>query len=131
MLQEVIDLQNDAVQQLVALTLKNKQKEITFKSPTGSGKTHMMADMMNRIIKADNNVIFLVSALSKGDLAKQNFEKFTEYSLNGNFPNLSSYLISSETSSEERLFVPTDFNVYILPRDLYKGGVNAYARGYE
>lgn len=122
MLQEVIDLQNDAVQQLVALTLKNNQKEITFKSPTGSGKTHMMADMMNRIIKADNNVIFLVSALSKGDLAKQNFEKFTEYSLNGSFPNLSSYLISSETSSEERLFVPTDFNVYILPRDLYKKG---------
>lgn len=122
MLQEVIDLQNGAVQQLVALTLKNNQKEITFKSPTGSGKTHMMADMMNRIIKADNNVIFLVSALSKGDLAKQNFEKFTEYSLNGSFPNLSSYLISSETSSEERLFVPTDFNVYILPRDLYKKG---------
>ena len=35
------------------------------------------------------------------------------------------YLINSEVSSEERLFIPTNYNVYLLPRDLYKKGENA------
>jgi type III restriction enzyme len=118
MLQEAIELQSNAVNRLVELT--DKQNEITFKAPTGSGKTYMMADMMNRIIKTDKNVVFLVSSLSKGDLAKQNYEKFTEYSSFGSFKEIKPYLISSEISSEEALFIPTEYNVYLLPRDLYK-----------
>lgn len=120
MKQEAIDLQQNAVSSLFALT--TTQDEITFKAPTGSGKTYMMADMMNHILSADKRVIFLVSTLSKGDLATQNFEKFQEYSAKGNFPELKPYLISSEIAGEERLFVPTDYNVYLLPRDLYKKG---------
>jgi type III restriction enzyme len=120
MRQEAIDLQQNAVAQLVALTAT--QDEITFKAPTGSGKTYMMADMMNRILSADKQVIFLVSTLSKGDLATQNYEKFVEYSAKGSFPALKPYLISSQIAGEERLFVPTDYNVYLLPRDLYKKG---------
>lgn len=120
MKQEAIDLQQNAVSALVELTAI--QDELTFKAPTGSGKTYMMADMMNRILSADENVIFLVSTLSKGDLATQNFEKFVEYSAKGNFPELKPYLISSQIAGEERLFVPTDYNVYLLPRDLYKKG---------
>jgi type III restriction enzyme len=120
MKQEAIDLQQNAVSALVKLT--SAQDEITFKAPTGSGKTYMMADMMNRILSADKNVIFLVSTLSKGDLATQNYVKFQEYSAKGNFPELKPYLISSEITGEERLFVPTDYNVYLLPRDLYKKG---------
>lgn len=120
MKQEAIDLQQNAVSTLVELTAS--QDEITFKAPTGSGKTYMMAEMMNRILSSDKNVIFLVSTLSKGDLAMQNFEKFQEYSAKGNFPELKPYLISSQIAGEERLFVPTDYNVYLLPRDLYKKG---------
>ncbi len=120
MKQEAIDLQQNAVTSLVELTAT--QDEITFKAPTGSGKTYMMAEMMNRILSADKSVIFLVSTLSKGDLATQNYEKFQEYSAKGNFPELKPYLISSEIAGEERLFVPTDYNVYLLPRDLYKKG---------
>ena len=82
----------------------------------------MMAEMMNRILSADKNVIFLVSTLSKGDLASQNYKKYQEYSAKGNFPELKPYLISSQIAGEERLFVPTDYNVYLLPRDLYKKG---------
>lgn len=120
MKQEAIDLQQNAVSALVELT--SSQDEITFKAPTGSGKTYMMAQMMNNILSADKNVIFLVSTLSKGDLATQNYEKFQEYSAKGNFPELKPYLISSQIAGEERLFVPTDYNVYLLPRDLYKKG---------
>jgi type III restriction enzyme len=120
MRQEAKDLQNDAVTKLVELT--NRQDEITFKAPTGSGKTYMMADMMNRILGNNQDVLFLVSTLSKGDLATQNYEKFLEYGEDGRFKELKPYLISSQVAGEERLFVPTDYNVYLLPRDLYKKG---------
>lgn len=69
MLQEVKDLQDNAVSRLVEKVAK--KEETTFRAPTGSGKTRMMADMMNRIIEANENIIFLVSSLSKGDLAKR------------------------------------------------------------
>lgn len=120
MRQEAVDLQQNAVSSLVELT--STHDELTFKAPTGSGKTYMMADMMNRILSQDKNVVFLVSTLSKGDLATQNYEKFREYSSRGNFSQLNPYLISSQVAGEERLFVPTDYNVYLLPRDLYKKG---------
>ena len=92
MLQEIIDLQQHAVSQLVA-ELKTPKYEITFKAPTGSGKTYMMADFMSRVIAESPNIIFLVSSLSKGDLAQQNYEKFVEYKEKNNFPNLNPYLI--------------------------------------
>lgn len=120
MLIEAIELQQKAVGDLIE-KLKSKD-EITFRAPTGSGKTYMMADMMNRILASNENIVFLVSSLSKGDLARQNYDKFCEYSQKGDFPNIKPYLISSEIAGEERLFVPTNYNVYLLPRDLYKAG---------
>lgn len=118
MLQEIIQLHDEAVTALVDIIAK--KDVITFKSPTGSGKTYMMADFMDRILSERNDVVFLVSSLSKSELAKQNYDKFCEYKEHGEFAHLNPYLISSEVSSEEALFVPTDYNVYVLPRDLYK-----------
>ena len=120
MLAEAKELQKEAVRQLVEQSYH--KSEITFKAPTGSGKTYMMADFMDQILGARQDVVFLVSSLSKGDLARQNYEKFCEYKNSSAFPHLSPYLISSEISGEERLFIPFDYNVYILPRDLYKAG---------
>lgn len=117
MLREIIDLQNKAVENLVEIC--STKKEITFKAPTGSGKTYMMADFMNRILERNPNVIFLVSSLSTSGLAKQNYEKFTEYILQGKFQTLNPFLISSESSSEESLYIPTNYNVYVLPSALF------------
>lgn len=120
MLTEAIELQKSAVEQLIEqIELKD---EITFRAPTGSGKTYMMADFMNRVIENHTNVIFIVSSLSKGNLAKQNYDKFCEYLDKKEFPQLRPYLISSSIANEERLFIPTNHNVYLLPRDLYKQG---------
>lgn len=120
MLHEVIELQNKAVDSLVQKY--DELDEITFRAPTGSGKTYMMADFMNRILEEDDDVVFLVSTLSKGDLATQNYNKFLEYSNKGDFPYLKSHLINTNIAGEERLFIPTNYNVYLLPRDLYKSG---------
>lgn len=119
MLQEAKDLQENAVSQLLALS-GDRQKELTFRAPTGSGKTRMMADFMNRVLSRDNGVVFLVSTLSKGNLAGQNYEAFRTYSESGLFSSISPYLISTDVSGEESLFIPTSHNVYVLPRDLFK-----------
>lgn len=129
MLQEAKELQSASVAQLCEqLRVKD---EVTFKAPTGSGKTYMMADLMNRILSENDDVIFLVSSLSKGNLAAQNYNKFCEYAKAGAFPNINPHLISTEISAEERLFIPTDHNVYILPRDLYKKGGKLMQGGME
>lgn len=120
MLQEVIELQENAVSSLIKKI--ETQKEVTFRAPTGSGKTYMMSDLMDRILSQKEDVVFLVSTLSKGGLAEQNYEKFIEYSSNGAFKRLKPYLINTQVTGEERLFIPEDFNVYVLPRDLYKEG---------
>jgi len=122
MLQDVKDIQNRAVEKLVSLFNDGRSnKELTFKAPTGSGKTYMMADFMNRILDEHQDIIFIVSTLSKGNLAEQNFEKFEEYK-DSYFTKINPYIISSEISGEERLFIPETYNVYVLPRDLYKEG---------
>lgn len=120
MLQEIIDLQKGAVAELLALTRSAEKSVYTFRAPTGSGKTYMMADYMNCLLSDYSDVIFLVSSLSKSDLARQNYEKFCEYRDCNGFSNLDPYLITSEIAGEERLYIPTNFNVYLLPRDLYK-----------
>lgn len=118
MLQEVKDLQNGAVSQLCKIV--ERRKETTFRAPTGSGKTRMMADFMNRILMSHPNVVFLVSTLSKGNLAEQNYKVFKDCSDKNIFPLLNPLLISSETSGEERVFIEEGYNVYVLPRDLFK-----------
>lgn len=63
MLAEIQELQNDAVSQLIA-TLKSTPKDsYTFRAPTGSGKTYMMADFMNRMIEINPDIVFLVMLL--------------------------------------------------------------------
>jgi type III restriction enzyme len=120
MLQEAKNIQNEAVDKLLNLLKNSKQKSLVFKAPTGSGKTYMIADLMNHVLAEDKNVIFMVSSLSKGNLAQQNHEKFESYG--STFTHLNPYLINSEISGEEQLFVPTEYNVYSLPLSLYKKG---------
>lgn len=121
MLQEVKDLQYRAVTELFSKA-HGEKKELTFRAPTGSGKTRMMADFMNRLLAEQNDVIFLVSTLSKGNLAQQNYDSFLKCSQDGTFPGLKPYLINTVISGEEELYIPTDYNVYVLPRDLFKAG---------
>lgn len=121
MLQEAKDLQQRKIAELFTKA-HGEEKVLTFRAPTGSGKTWMMADFMNRIIAEQKDVVFIVSTLSKGNLAQQNYDSFVKNVENGTFPLLKPYLINSEVSGEEEIYIPTDYNVYVLPRDLYKEG---------
>ncbi|MBQ3682785.1 MAG: DEAD/DEAH box helicase family protein [Succinimonas sp.] len=119
MLQEVKELQNKAVREML-VKIDSSCQEFTFKSPTGSGKTFMMARFMNEYLAKNHNAVFIVSSLSKAKLAEQNYNKFQEYEDKGLVKYLNSFLINSDNSGENALYIPTDYNVYVLPRDLYK-----------
>lgn len=118
MLDDVKILQERAISELVQAI--SEKDGAVFKAPTGSGKTFIMARVMDEILSRNDNVVFIVSSLSKANLAQQNFDKFNEYLELGFVQYLNPYLISSEASGENALYIPTHDNVYVLPRDLYK-----------
>ena len=118
MLDDVKILQERAVSELV--TSISEKDDIVFKAPTGAGKTFIMAKVMDGILSKDDNVVFIVSSLSKANLAQQNYDKFNEYLELGLVQHLNPYLISSESSGENALYISSFDNVYVLPRDLYK-----------
>lgn len=89
--------QQDAIEELVDVFKKLwnndlQTSEITFKSPTGSGKTFMVThfvDALNNQPDWDEDVAFVWITFSD-DLAMQSKEKFTEYF----FPNISNQLLT-------------------------------------
>lgn len=112
------DLQKKAVNELFE-KMKGNDKELTFKAPTGSGKTYMMSALMDKILSEDENVVFLVSTLSKGGLAEQNFKAFERFGRE-KFANLKPFLIESkDEKSEGMVEIARGFNVYVLARDLF------------
>ena len=118
MLEEVKNLQERAISELVQ-SLSEKD-DVVFKAPTGSGKTFIMARVMDEVLSKNDNVVFIVSSLSKANLAQQNYDKFEEYLEYGFVNYLNPHLISSETSCESALYIPSVNNVYVLPQALYK-----------
>lgn len=118
MLDDVKILQERAVSELVKSI--SEKDDIVFKAPTGAGKTFIMAKVMDGILSKDDNVVFIVSSLSKANLAQQNYDKFNEYLELGLVQHLNPHLISSETSCESALYIPSVNNVYVLPQALYK-----------
>ena len=105
MLIEIKKLQSKAVNKLVKLlTNFSEQKEFTFQAPTGSGKTHMIAEMMDILLAKKYNLIFIVSSLSTSQLAHQNFIKFEQYKKT-EFKNLNPIEINSIKTSENRISI--------------------------
>ncbi len=126
---EALELQENAVEALLAL-VKSKKEEITFKAPTGSGKTRMMAHLMDAVFKEENNTIFLVSTLSKAKLAEQNFERFKELADKCICPRLKPLLIESGAknakNTEYSLHIDESANVYVLPSNQYTKSSRIY-----
>ena len=119
MKQEILEIQDKAVSELLYLA-KSGKSSISLKAPTGSGKTHIMARLMNEMLKENENLVFLVSTISKGRLASQNYERFNELSLK--FTMLKPFYISSEKDAKNKeysIHIDTSFNVFVLPSAQY------------
>lgn len=118
---EIIELQERTVQSIISHAKKGKNS-ITVKAPTGSGKTHIMANLMNKMIADDENIIFIVSILSKGKLASQSYDKFNDLALN-KYTKLRPFYISSgkenTKNTEYSLYIDDTCNVFVLPTSQY------------
>ena len=118
---EIIELQERTVQYIFNLA-KSNNKIITVKAPTGSGKTHIMANFMNKILADDESIIFIVSILSKGQLASQNYDSFNDLALK-DYTRLRPFYISSgnenSKNTEYSLYIDDTCNVFVLPTSQY------------
>lgn len=125
---EIIELQERTVQSIFNLAKKGN-KSITVKAPTGSGKTHIMANLMNKMIADDENIIFVVSILSKGKLARQSYNKFDDLALN-KYTKLRPYYISSGNentkNTEYSLYIDDTCNIFVLPTSQYTENSRVY-----
>jgi len=116
--------QEIAVNDIFNNIIMNKKK-IVFKAPTGSGKTFMMANLINKIIENDESKkIFIFSTLSTGGLNNQNYQKLKEYThVNG--LNYKTYEINSPSSNKQKgdieFSIPLENNcVYFIGSSSYK-----------
>jgi type III restriction enzyme len=116
MLEKVKFIQEIKVDELLALTEVEGEKEYILKAPTGSGKTYMQGYLINKLLTRYPNAKIIYQSLSKGSLAKQGYDSIKRY----NFSNVNPYLITTDKTSQESLVIPTNYNVYFLPRDLNK-----------
>ncbi|WP_104687480.1 DEAD/DEAH box helicase [Helicobacter acinonychis] len=121
MTDEINELQHNLVQDLLSLFLTDI-KTIGVKAPTGSGKTHMMAMFMHELLSKDDKYIFLISSLSKGDLAEQCYNSFMKNS-DYYFKSIKPYLISTgnenKKNTEYSIQIDWGYNAYVLPTNQF------------
>lgn len=116
--QEIRSMQSRYINKIIDRIKNNGQKFLTFKAPTGSGKTYMMLELMNKIIKNDENAIFIVSSLSTNGLANQTFNVFKRNSHNFHHLKIGTDVIGSNKTGF--MYIEPNLNVYVLPIDKYK-----------
>ena len=101
---EINETQDDYVNQLIQFMndpTNQSMKTVNFTSPTGTGKTKMMAKLINRF----QDSYFIVTSLSKGQLHLQIQNALTEDCPYGNFDvyGLMDYKINSKLKADEIL----------------------------
>ncbi|MCS4537212.1 DEAD/DEAH box helicase family protein, partial [Mycoplasma sp. CSL7475-4] len=76
------DVQARAVNELVEKCDLDNKSSVYFKAPTGSGKTFMIANVIDRLIKLHGHkqkLFFIIATLSSGELPKQMEQNLNEY----------------------------------------------------
>ena len=128
--------QKQAVEELYSQYLSDK-KEINFQAPTGSGKTFIICNLCNEIMKNNINkkTIILFNTISTSGLQEQNYNKSKLYTQSNSFI-YKNYLISSPSSSKSNNkndYVYTikleDKTVYFIGNSSFKNKSILYERG--
>jgi len=85
---KLLDIQEEKINDVVKLLSEDKfnnQKPLYFQAPTGSGKTKMLARIIEEYkkINPSEKIIFLVASISTGGIEKQNYYSLLESQKNG------------------------------------------------
>ncbi|WP_416738368.1 DEAD/DEAH box helicase family protein [Mycoplasma sp. 005V] len=122
--------QKNAVDQLVEIyTNKDiyKKEIVEFKAPTGSGKTFMMANVIDQInkfsLKNNRPIIFLIVTLSSSELPKQMESNLNEYRYF--LPDLPG-VIRKESPSSTKIKTDSDFSIKPESNKIYIFGASSF-----
>lgn len=110
------------LQQIAIETVLNKlasKDEIVFKAPTGSGKTVMIAEIMDKWIEKHPDNIFIVTTLAKSELGIQNHKTFISFT--DKLKHIKPYIIDpADATTDSGIVIPNEYNVYSLTDALFK-----------
>lgn len=78
---QLSNTQNKAVCKIIDKYDQDKKKILEFQAPTGSGKTFMIINVIDKLITEYPNekFTFAIATLSSADLPKQMLMNFTDY----------------------------------------------------
>ncbi|WP_031489308.1 DEAD/DEAH box helicase family protein [Ureaplasma canigenitalium] len=118
-----------AVNDLVSFYDENKSSQVYFKAPTGSGKTFMIANVINEIgrLNTSKQFVFVIATLSSGDLPAQmennlnQYKQYLSYFRNNiEVTHIKSPSLVSADKSD------TDYNLIAKPNCVYIFGKSSF-----
>ncbi|WP_416321877.1 DEAD/DEAH box helicase family protein [Mycoplasmopsis felis] len=125
---ELTKAQNSAVSKLVDFTwnklITHKKDSLYFKAPTGSGKTFMILNYIDKLIdlsKYENNLnlVFVIATLSSAELPKQMEESFLEYKYYINNTDLNIQRIESPSNTKKNTKVEKNYQFFAEKNNVY------------
>ncbi|VEU78173.1 DEAD/DEAH box helicase family protein [Mycoplasmopsis columbinasalis] len=132
---ELSTVQERAVNELFEFWRDEDTKHVTFKAPTGSGKTFMIAKLIERIISAyenhnyDKRPFFLFATLSSAELPKQLENKLNQYRYSfTNDINLRVKYVESPSSAKQGT-KDGSFNLMYNDCDVMIVGKSSFGKG--
>ncbi|UUM20034.1 DEAD/DEAH box helicase family protein [Mycoplasma sp. 1578d] len=109
-----------------------KNRKVIFKAPTGSGKTFMIAKLIDKILINNHNdkkIFFLIATLSSAELPLQFANKLEEYKIGLVNDNLSIVNIQSPSKSETKSNKDYNFNLTYKNCDVMIVGKSSFGEG--
>ncbi|MFA7736066.1 DEAD/DEAH box helicase [Mycoplasmopsis synoviae] len=103
---ELTKAQKNAVDNIVDYWKHKINKELVFKAPTGSGKTFMMAKMIDQMISLNEGnskkLFFIIATPSSAELPRQFYNKLNDYKSYLDNKDLKIELVESPSSSNKK-----------------------------
>ncbi len=124
----LIDLQQQKVNEI--LSLYRKEKEVHFKSPTGSGKTLMATSVISNLINNNphENFILVIATISSSDLPRSFEAKINQYKANLPYSDFEVEYIESPSSStnKKKDYTP---QIKVISNKVYIFGKATFGKG--
>ncbi|WP_215740250.1 DEAD/DEAH box helicase [Mesomycoplasma hyorhinis] len=134
---ELSEKQAQAVDLLVYKWKKafdNQQKtSITFKAPTGSGKTFIIANFIDRVMEEfDKNsgkkLVFIYNTISNAELPKQTLDKFEQYKFYLNSMKNATIKYKESPSKQKEAKGDQEYNILAKEADIFIFGTSSFGK---
>ncbi|WP_462097556.1 DEAD/DEAH box helicase [Mesomycoplasma hyopneumoniae] len=134
---ELSEKQAQAVDLLVYKWKKafdNQQKtSVTFKAPTGSGKTFIIANFIDRIMEEfDKNsakkLVFIYNTISNAELPKQTLDKFEHYKFHLNSMKNATIKYKESPSKQKEAKGDQEYNILAKEADIFIFGTSSFGK---